>query len=92
MTTIHKFETIFENRFHLSMPKDARVLNVDLDRNNVPCVWAMVDTDNDLETRYFELFGTGHEIHVDMGIEREYIGSYRYQNGEFIGHLFERIN
>jgi hypothetical protein len=92
MTTIHKFETIFEDRFKVSMPKDARILNIDLDRNNVPCIWAMVNTDNDLETRYFELFGTGHEIHVDMGTEREYIGSYRYQNGEFIGHLFERIN
>jgi hypothetical protein len=45
-----------------------------------------------METRYFELFGTGDTIPNDMGIERKYVGSYRYGNGEFFGHIFERIN
>jgi hypothetical protein len=33
-----------------------------------------------------------HEIPNCMGVERKYVGSYRYQNGEFMGHIFERIN
>ena len=49
----------------------------------------MVKTDNDTEERLFELFGTGQEIKYDMGIDRKYIGTYQYQKGEFVGHVFE---
>jgi hypothetical protein len=45
-----------------------------------------------MEDRFFELYGTGHSIHEDMGIERKYIGTYQYQRGEFVGHIFERLN
>ena len=52
----------------------------------------MVDTEVEMEIRYFELFGTGHEIPSDMGVDRKYVGTYQYQRGEFVGHIFERIN
>ena len=45
-----------------------------------------------METRYFELFGTRQPIHNDMAIERKYIGTFNDGNGEFFGHIFERIN
>jgi len=51
----------------------------------------MVETENETEERCFELFGTGHKIHTDMGVDRKYLGTYQYQNGEFVGHLFERF-
>ena len=92
---IWKYSTLqngsFKDYFSLYMPKGAEILTVQIDqKNNQPTVWAMVDPEAEQETRTFELFGTGHTI--PTGVERKYIGTYQYQNGEFVGHLFERIN
>lgn len=91
--TIWKYETPFEQYFEIQMPKGAEILSVQSDeKTNRPCIFALVYPDNEKETRYFELFGTGNTIHNDMGISRKYLGTYQYQKGEFIGHIFERIN
>ena len=97
MKTIYKYSTLpddeFRERFTLNMPKGAEILTVQVDqKNNVPSIWAMVDTEAPSEERHFELFGTGYEIPVDIGVERKYIGTYQYQRGDFVGHIFERIN
>jgi len=52
---------------------------------------ATVDDESEKEERIFELFGTGHQIKEDMGVDRKYIGTYQYQKGNFVGHIFERI-
>jgi hypothetical protein len=93
MKAIWKFETPIIDRFTIKMPIDAEILCVQVDeKTSKPCIWAMVETDNGYEHRYFELFGTGHELHTDMGIDRKYLGTYQCQKGEFVGHLFERTN
>lgn len=93
MKTIYKYETPFEPKFTIKLPKGAEILCVQQDqKTNIPCIWAMIETENEPEERYFELFGTGRGVYCDMGIERKYIGTYQYQKGEFVGHLFERIN
>ena len=96
MKTIWKFSTVehgFKDKFGLFMPKGAEILTVQTDgKNNHPTIWALVDPEQEKEELFFELFGTGHEIHGDMGVERKYIGTYQYQNGDFVGHIFERIN
>ena len=96
MKTIWKFSTIengFDEKFSIHMPKGAEILTVQTDeKNNHPTIWALVDPEQEKEVRFFELFGTGHEIHSDMGVERKYIGTYQYQKGVFVGHIFERIN
>lgn len=92
---VWKFDTTekgFVDKFEIKMPKNAQLLNVDIDANNSPCIWALVYPQEEMEIRHFELFGTGQELHNDMGIERKYVGSYSYGNGNFIGHIFERIN
>lgn len=94
---IWKYDTLvggtFKESFTLEMPKGAEIVTVQIDqKNNHPTIWAIVDPNAELETRYFELFGTGFPIYDDIGIERKYIGTYQYQNGEFVGHIFERIN
>ncbi|HNH30443.1 MAG TPA: hypothetical protein PKU71_13570 [bacterium] len=92
MRTIWKFETPFKDKIIINMPKNAEILCVQQDQKTLkPCIWAMVEIENEVEERYFELFGTGHEIYTDMGVVRKYLGTYQYQNGEFVGHLFERI-
>jgi len=94
--TIYKYSTIengFQERFKISMPKGAEILCIQIDKkNNHPTIWALVDPNEEKEERHFELFGTGHPIPMDMGIERKYIGTYQYQKGEFVGHIFERLN
>ena len=92
---VWKFSTIeksFANKFEIVMPKNTQLLYVDIDADNIPCIWGLVYPHKEMEIRYFELFGTGHTIHNDMGIERKYVGSYKLDNGDFFGHIFERID
>lgn len=90
--SVWKFRTPFEHKFNLEIPKDFTFLSVGLDEQNHPCIWVLVYPENEKEDVCIELFGTGMEIYNDMGIERQYIGTYKYQNGAFMGHLFHRIN
>lgn len=90
MKTIWKFETPFEEKFKLEMPKDAKILCVQQDQKTFkPCIFAMVETENEIEERFFELYGTGHAMSFYFGSDRVYLGTYQYQKGDFIGHLFE---
>ena len=74
----------------LAMPKGAEVLTVQTQNGDI-CLWALVDPQNKLEERYFEVYGTGHDIYCDMGIERKYIGTVQLNNG-LVFHVFERIS
>lgn len=73
------------------MPKGAEILTVQT-QNETPCIWALVNPENEKETRYFEIFGTGHNVPVDMGIERKYINTFQLEGGRLVFHLFERLN
>jgi hypothetical protein len=89
-TLLRKF-AIDHYDFTLEMPKDAEILTVQT-QNEKPCIWALVNPENDKELRYFEVYGTGHGIHYDMGIERKYINTFQLDDGSLVFHLFERIN
>jgi hypothetical protein len=93
MKKIYKYPTQHAKMFSFKMPKGAEILCVQVDqKTGIPCIWALIDPNIPEEYRDFELFGTGHEIYYDMGVERKYIGTYQLNNGEFVGHIFERIN
>jgi len=68
----------------VSMPHSATILSVQL-QHGIPCIWAMVDVDNDLEDREFWIFGTGHVLPDNPGI---YIGTIL--DGSFVWHIFEK--
>ena len=90
--TIWKFETPFEEKFVIEMPKGSEILCIQRDeKTSKPCIWALVYPENEKEERIFELFGTGTKVINDMGVDRKYIGTYQYQKGEFVGHVFERL-
>ena len=57
-------------------------------QNGKPCIWCLVDDKADKETILFEVYGTGHYLHYDMGMDRKYIGTYHLDNG-LVFHLFE---
>jgi hypothetical protein len=87
--TVHKF--VIEDGFDIaiSMPKGAEILSVQNQNGNI-AIWALVIPSNEPEQRCFEIYGTGHPMHCDMGIERNFIGTV--QIGGLVFHVFERVN
>lgn len=67
------------------MPKEATILTVQYQDNEL-CLWAIVNIDNPVEDRCFEIFGTG-EI-IDLAAEAPYIGTV--QRIGLVWHVFEK--
>ena len=88
--TIWKY-TIDPTNLTIEMPKEAIILTAREQGDNI-CLWVEVDPCKLLEPRIFEVFGTGHDIPIDMGIERKYIGTAIIYSGTLIFHVYERIN
>lgn len=87
---IWKFE-ITSKYTVIEMPNDAEILTVQT-QNEKPCIWALVNPKNETETRFFETYGTGHEIECDMGVKRKYINTFQLNGGVLVFHLFERLD
>ena len=84
---IFKYHFEVEGEVSIPMPKGAHILTVQV-QHNTPCIWAIVDPEQPIESRTFRIFGTGHEM--DINITRShYIGTFQLLDGSFIGHLFE---
>ena len=81
---------IISDKGYIDMPQGAEILTVQA-QNNIPCIWALVHPENENQPRYFEFYGTGFDIHCDMGIERRYIDTFQLDSGALVFHLFERI-
>ena len=86
--TIWKFELETTDKQTIEMPVDSEILTVQT-QNGEPCLWALVDPAAEKETRTFEVFGTGHTLHYDMGITKDYIGTYQLNSGALVFHVFE---
>ena len=67
----------------LEMPKDAKVVHVGIQGEHI-CLWAIVDTQASVETRVFQIVGTGHE-EVFEGMA--HVGTV--QQGPWVWHVFE---
>ena len=82
-----------QEKFSVPMPEGAEILSLQRNEStNNPCLWVLADPSSPQVERHFELFRDNQVIPTDMGIDREYIGTYQYQRGEVIAHFFERIN
>lgn len=79
------------NKIIVEMPKDTEILTIQT-QNETPCIWALVNPENEKELRHFEVYGTGHDIYYDMGINRKYINTFQLGGGSLVFHLFERVN
>lgn len=72
----------------LEMPKGASILTMQL-QNGIPCIWALVNPENEKELRYFEIYGTGDSIDC---VGKKYIGTFQVQSSiVLVYHLFERV-
>ena len=88
--TIYKYELEVKDIQRIFLPAGSEILTMQ-NQNHTPHIWAMVDSANECVERVFEIFGTGHHIHEDMGVDRKYIGTFQMQGGTLVFHLFERL-
>lgn len=88
MTTIYKYSIPVEDSFVVEMPKDARILSVQVQRDD-PQIWAVVDPDLVLQKREFRLLGTGHPF-PDEGLWPTFVGTFQMLGGSLVFHLFTR--
>ncbi len=86
--TIWKFELETTDNQEIEMPIGSEILTIQT-QNVIPCIWALIDPNADKEVRRFEIYGTGHPIHCDIGVKRNYIGTYQLYNGSLVYHVFE---
>lgn len=91
--TIRKFNASVDTKFLIDLPTGSEILSVQLDNNTwTLCMWVLLYPDNPTEERFFEIFVDDDIIPNDMGICRKYLNTYQSTDGQFIGHVFERIN
>jgi hypothetical protein len=82
--TIHKYPLEMADEFTIDMPKDARILSVQMQRG-VPMIWALVDTTEKEVSHRFALRGTGHDC---SGLYYAFVGTFQTGNG-LVFHLFD---
>jgi len=88
MLTIFKYPVPIEDHFILELPKNAKILAVQIQRG-APQLWAMVDSETEKEARHFRLSETGHPLGEDYLRIINYIGTFQMENGALVFHLFE---
>lgn len=59
MKIIYKYKILKpQNTLHIKMPSGAKILTVKT-QDNIPCIWALVETANPPVSRFFKLCATG---------------------------------
>lgn len=89
MKTIHKFELLLQEKNTVKMPAGGQILSVQSQRDGIK-IWALVNTSAPMETRLFEIIGTGQSIQdLTSMLKRIYIGTA--QMGPMVWHVFEIV-
>ena len=83
---IWKFELTESGFQEIELRKGYEFLTIQMQNGN-PYIWVLLDPNEEKETERFEIYGTGHEIHYDMGVSREYLGTF--QERSLVWHLFK---
>jgi hypothetical protein len=92
MKRIYKYELGAVRPQTIWLPKGAEILTAQGQHGRNVCIWALIDPEQPDEQRSFEIFATGENVHVDMGVKRNYIGTAQLEGGKLIFHVFERIS
>lgn len=87
MKTIYKYNINLQGS-SLILPKGAKILSAQAQSCSL-CLWAEIDTNADREERFFEVYGTGHQI-IDNHGKRKFIATVQIEG--FVWHVFERVN
>jgi hypothetical protein len=86
MKKVFKYDVSLEDTFTVKMPIGAEMLYTQA-QNDIPRLWALVDTDKKEQEYKFRLAGTGHPI--DDSLVLKYIGTLQIYG---VFHLFQILN
>jgi hypothetical protein len=86
MKTIYKYHFDMRDETTVEMPEGAEILCVQTQKG-YPCLWALVETENQKETHCFCIRGTGHAL---KGNEGKYIDTFQAMGGDLVFHVFEK--
>ncbi|MCH8067808.1 MAG: hypothetical protein IID16_00845 [Candidatus Marinimicrobia bacterium] len=87
--TIWKYSLEIRGTQTLEIPEGAEILTVQV-QDGIAFLWVLVDPDEQKEKRYFEVFETGELIIYEMGLGRNYIGTFQLFSGNLVCHVFEK--
>jgi len=93
MKTIWKFT--FEPAFNLNtiinleMPDNPEILCVKNQDEEI-CLWAIVETTNEIYHFTFDIIPTGTELIDSYNIKRTYIDTVLLNDGKLVFHIFKR--
>lgn len=85
-TTIWKFSVSIQDTLIITMPKNARILDLQV-QDNQATIWVLVNPGNEKEERRFRIIGTGDPLPQEIALD--YIGTI--QMPPLVWHLFEEM-
>lgn len=86
MKAIYKYSFEVNYRNDIKMPRGARPLCVQTQYGK-PCIWALVDPNEELVIRPVFTFGTGHPVDIDTEYN-PYLGTFQLAEGQLVFHVF----
>ena len=90
MKRVYKYQLNFKSNQGIILPRSAKILHVDMQFEGV-YFWAEVDTEEVSIYRYFNIFGTGHNIpEEEEAREYVHVGTVK-QNDSLIWHIYEML-
>ena len=91
MKTIHKFLLPCDNLSTIKMPNGAEILCAKTQGGIDISLWAMVETNADLELRRFFIVGTGSPVPSIDGATLKFIDTVIIFGGKLALHVFEVV-
>lgn len=89
--SIWKFDLEITGAQKIKMPGGAEILSIQ-EQGGTIRIWALVNPESQVVIRHFEIFGTGHNIYCDMGIDRKYLATVQERDRPLVWHIFERVD
>ena len=83
---IYKYPLVRTAEQIIQMPRGAKPLAVQM-QGEAPCIWALVEPEEQLERRLVWIFGTGHEI-PSIIQKMQYLGTFQEMRGMLVWHVF----
>lgn len=83
MRRIYKYPFEVTDKTYIQLPRDHSLLKVGLDASDMLCFWALVETENPLETVTIYVVGTGNPLPDESAVYYDSVSQ-----GVFIWHIF----
>jgi hypothetical protein len=88
MKRIFKYEFAIDDDVIVHLPVNAEILTIG-SQGDIPCIWAIINTKQELEPRHFKIFGTGHPMPDTITRTHEFRATLQLSGG-LVFHVFEQ--